>query len=760
MDGTLEYANFRAWVPRNVLSVGALNPQDWVYYDWGPRQFGEPLLCLHAVVGSAESFHLQMLALAERGYRVIAPQLPVYWSVPDFCDGLHMFLDALHVRRVHMYAAGLGGFLALQFTARRPERVASVALTHAFLSTASVDHKVVYSPSVLRWLPDFLVRRAVRSLCPKGPAGLRIAEAAEFVIQNTMTASRDELASRLALMVTDSSVAERLRVPEDRMTLIDASELAPPPAAPASDEARQMLPDARRALLKSGGDFPYLASADEVTMHLVVHLRRNAAPPAEPRPLPPPARPRPSLLARRRPPSSPVASDKGDESSGDAPVDVTIAAGERVAAAERALAESYASQLSQVRPFLADREDGFLIAVLHDCGGDPDRAVQTVRDGQYGERFHVRARRKAVREAVKELRRAAKSAADERAGAALTGGCAASDAGGAGLEVPPDDASAASAAVAAVTVLAEAGRSGAAPRAGAPADPLAGPLAELGGGATGVEPSVAPSPGPVTLATPPPGAPSPFGSGDSPVPSRTDCVEGGGSTSSNGIPLCGGADVGRSDGRRLGGGKRSKRSARLTSLERYPPETDSVAAYVTSEKVGMRSDSKLIGRGPAPAVTSRPGSSGAAPSPAMGAPASGPAGESVTSVPASAAAATLPPTVPGAAPAQGRIPPLRPHAREASAAASLPLTPATLATSRATTAPVGGPAADDGWGEFRRSSLLPLEDVVDAQDASLDDAREGLSAGAHEDSEAARLREWTNSARSATEYAQTRSSTR
>ncbi len=161
------YANFRAWVPRNVIPVGALNPQEWVYYDWGPRSYPEPLVCLHGLAGSAESFFLQVTSLAPLGYRVLSVQIAEYWTVQDFCDALHSFLDTIGASRVHFYGVDIGGFLAMNYLARRPERVASIVLTHSFLSTDNLQLGLRYSPSILRWLPEFLVRGAFVTHFPR-----------------------------------------------------------------------------------------------------------------------------------------------------------------------------------------------------------------------------------------------------------------------------------------------------------------------------------------------------------------------------------------------------------------------------------------------------------------------------------------------------------------------------------------------------------------------------------------------------------------
>eukprot|EP01118_Nematostelium_gracile_P011836 TRINITY_DN4267_c0_g1_i1.p1 TRINITY_DN4267_c0_g1~~TRINITY_DN4267_c0_g1_i1.p1 ORF type:complete len:134 (-),score=40.18 TRINITY_DN4267_c0_g1_i1:23-424(-) len=49
------------------------------------------------------------------------------------------------------------------------------------------------------------------------------------------------------------------------------------------DEVYKFYPDAKCAELKTGGNFPYLSRADEVNMHLQIHLRNHGV---IPNPLP------------------------------------------------------------------------------------------------------------------------------------------------------------------------------------------------------------------------------------------------------------------------------------------------------------------------------------------------------------------------------------------------------------------------------------------------------------------------------------------
>ncbi|OSX70080.1 hypothetical protein BU14_0927s0003, partial [Porphyra umbilicalis] len=284
---TPAYANFRAWVPRNTVPVGA-SATLWTYYDWGPREYAIPLLCLHGAAGSADVFFAQVLGLATAGYRVLTAELPPYWSVAAAVDGLGAFLDTLRLPAVHLYGAGLGGFLGLAFAGRRPERVASLLLTHAFVATGPLRRASPYSPAVLRWLPEPLVRSAFAPLLPSGVAPLPVARSVEFVAARVATASRDALASRLALLAAATDLSGKLaRVRPAAVTRVDSTDRRSPVAAAIDAALDAALPGARVAYLKGGGDFPYLSSPEGTTMHLVVHLRRHGAPPVDATALPP-----------------------------------------------------------------------------------------------------------------------------------------------------------------------------------------------------------------------------------------------------------------------------------------------------------------------------------------------------------------------------------------------------------------------------------------------------------------------------------------
>ncbi|GLD94283.1 hypothetical protein PINS_up002894 [Pythium insidiosum] len=89
--------------------------------------------------------------------------------------------------------------------------------------------------------------------------------------------SQQEIASRLTLNTQSCDLASwSLALPDDKITFIDSHAATSLP-----DSLREQLysrhPNAKQAMIKSGGDFPFLSRHDEVTMYLQVHLRANGA---------------------------------------------------------------------------------------------------------------------------------------------------------------------------------------------------------------------------------------------------------------------------------------------------------------------------------------------------------------------------------------------------------------------------------------------------------------------------------------------------
>merc|ERR1712110_57435 len=63
---------------------------------------------------------------------------PAYWPLDDWCTGFRNLLSHLHLEKVHIFGAALGGFLAQKFAefTRPCPRVASLILCNSFTDTS------------------------------------------------------------------------------------------------------------------------------------------------------------------------------------------------------------------------------------------------------------------------------------------------------------------------------------------------------------------------------------------------------------------------------------------------------------------------------------------------------------------------------------------------------------------------------------------------------------------------------------------------
>lgn len=262
-----DYTHFKSIVPLNRVSIGT---KLWRYYDHGPKS-APPLICLPGTAGTADVFYKQILSLSSKGYRVIAADAPPVWSHQEWVNSFEKFLDTIAVHHVHIYGTSLGGFLAQLFAHYRPRRVKSLVLSNTFLDTREFAAATTWS-SLINWTPEFLLKRYILSGIRDGPQEPLISDSIDFIVMQLETLSREELASRLTLNTAVGAIGQIL-VEDSAITVMDTNDYCAIPQS-LRDEVGSRYPGARKAVLKTGGDFPFLSRPDEVNLHLQLHLRR------------------------------------------------------------------------------------------------------------------------------------------------------------------------------------------------------------------------------------------------------------------------------------------------------------------------------------------------------------------------------------------------------------------------------------------------------------------------------------------------------
>ncbi|XP_065672762.1 maspardin isoform X2 [Hydra vulgaris] len=268
-----EYLSFRSTVPQQKVIVDNDEEEDkvWIVYDAGPKSVRCPLIFLPPASGTADVFFKQILALSSVGYRVMAIEYPVYWTNEEWVEGFRKLLDHFHLDKVHVFGASLGGFLAQKFaehTVKSP-RIHSLILCNSFTDTTIFQQTNMVN---FYWmLPGFLLKKMIMGNFQIEDVDPDTADAIDFMVERLDSLNRTAIASRLTLNCTNSYV-EPQRLHGIQITILDVFDECAI-SDPVKEDVYKCFPDAKRAHLKTGGNFPYLCRSPEVNLHIQLHLR-------------------------------------------------------------------------------------------------------------------------------------------------------------------------------------------------------------------------------------------------------------------------------------------------------------------------------------------------------------------------------------------------------------------------------------------------------------------------------------------------------
>jgi len=276
MDKSDPYQLFRSWVAQQRISLGSVNEKIWKYYDFGPKE-AIPLVCIPGASGTAEIFYKQIISLCPKGYRIISVQFAPYDTHQAWCKGFDRFLDKIGVPKIHLFGTSLGGYLAQCYMQYRPARVLSLVLNNTFSDT-QYFHDNAPCAAMFSIMPEFMLKKILLENFPQQQLENEIAKSVDFMVDQLEALSQGELSSRLILNCTLGFLKPgEVGIPPENITIIDTlDDVALPEKV--RDEVYKFYPDARVAHLKDGGNFPYISRADEVNMHLQVHLRKHGLP--------------------------------------------------------------------------------------------------------------------------------------------------------------------------------------------------------------------------------------------------------------------------------------------------------------------------------------------------------------------------------------------------------------------------------------------------------------------------------------------------
>lgn len=116
---------------------------------WGPEE-GPLVLCLHGILEQGAAWSEVAIRLAQKGYRVIAPDLRGHgrsdrvgkggsYNLVDFLGDIDAIVENLAGRAFILVGHSLGSVLGAIFATIRPQRIKNIVLVETILPTASED---------------------------------------------------------------------------------------------------------------------------------------------------------------------------------------------------------------------------------------------------------------------------------------------------------------------------------------------------------------------------------------------------------------------------------------------------------------------------------------------------------------------------------------------------------------------------------------------------------------------------------------------
>jgi 3-oxoadipate enol-lactonase len=247
--------------------------------------FGVPVVLIHELGGSTETWRYLQPALRDAGFRVVAldlrgagksevPSTP--YSLSDLSADVVKVMDTLTIDRAFLIALAVGGFVALEAAVTRPERVRGLVLldTPLFMTQAGASYSVRRASVVReRGMSEVVDESISRSFPSSGgpwPAQLVAAYREQYLANDPEGYA---LATEAILEADFRDRASQISAPA--LVLVGEHDVLFPP-----DRVRQLadaLPAATYGVILRAGHFPPLQRPRAVQEHVIPFLHQRLA---------------------------------------------------------------------------------------------------------------------------------------------------------------------------------------------------------------------------------------------------------------------------------------------------------------------------------------------------------------------------------------------------------------------------------------------------------------------------------------------------
>jgi len=136
---------------------------------------GRPFLILHGWGSNCERWQKAGELLAEKGLRVIIPDLPGFgkseppknaWNLDDYCDFVKEFVKFLGLERLYLLGHSFGGAVTVKFILKKPRKIEKTFLVApAVIRKKTIKKEIIKKTvKIFSFLPVFVKRIIYRKI--------------------------------------------------------------------------------------------------------------------------------------------------------------------------------------------------------------------------------------------------------------------------------------------------------------------------------------------------------------------------------------------------------------------------------------------------------------------------------------------------------------------------------------------------------------------------------------------------------------------
>lgn len=271
-----EYQSFRASIVQKKVVVDGSSELFWTVYDYGPRDVFCPVIFLPPASGTGDMFFRLLMSLGSDNTRAIAVDYPGVSKLADWTKAFVQLLDSLRLDQVHLFGVGLGGYLAQKFAQATitTQRVKSIIMCNSYCDSTKIPS--MPSSFSLALMPGFMMKRALCQGFPTDALQKDIADSLDFVAERLDDVERSSLSCRIQLRSQPGYVEPQVIFSQNIRVMIMYALDDFVFGGKVQDDVMKCYPEAKTAVLKTGGHFVMLSNSDEVLVFLRVHLREFA----------------------------------------------------------------------------------------------------------------------------------------------------------------------------------------------------------------------------------------------------------------------------------------------------------------------------------------------------------------------------------------------------------------------------------------------------------------------------------------------------